>query len=107
MKLPDECCNLGDIRCEIDRLDSEIINLLGHRLAYVFAAAQFKKSEEDIPAPERVKVMLADRRVWARDAGLSEDFIENLFEQITSWYIATQIEHWRETRGQVKGASHG
>lgn len=107
MKLPDECCDLGEVRCEIDRLDSEIISLFGHRLAYVLAAAQFKKNEEDIPAPERVKAMLTDRRTWAKDAGLSEDFIEKLFEQITSWYIATQIEHWRKTRSQVKAGRHG
>lgn len=106
MKLPDECNDLGDIRCEIDRLDNEIINLLGHRLAYVLAAAEFKKCEEDIPAPERVKAMLVDRRAWGKDVGLDEYFIQEIFEQIIKWYIATQIEHWREMRKQVTGDRH-
>lgn len=106
MKLPDACNNLWDVRCEIDRLDSEIINLLAQRLAYVLAAAQFKKSEEDIPAPERVKAMLVDRRGWAKDAGLDECFIQEIFEQITRWYIATQIKHWREMNKQAKGDRH-
>lgn len=107
LKPPDACQSLGEIRCEIDRLDGEMIRLLGQRLAYVLAAAQFKKNEEDIPAPERVRDMLADRRTWAKKNGLSENFIEALFEQITSWYIATQIGHWRKIRGQIRDSSHG
>lgn len=96
MKMPDECCGLSDVRREIDSLDKEIVNLLGSRLDYVLAASRFKKNEEDIPAPDRVKSMLVERRAWARELGISEDFIENLFKQITAWYIATQVAHWRK-----------
>lgn len=96
MKKPGECSNLEDIRCEIDRLDKEMVNLLGCRLGYVLAAAAFKKNEDDIPAPDRVRSMLVQRRAWARECGLSEDFVEKLFVQITDWYIATQIGHWRQ-----------
>lgn len=97
MKKPAECSSLDDIRCEIDLLDKEMVNLLGRRLGYVLAAAAFKKDEEDIPAPDRVGRMLEQRRAWARDCGLAEDFVEKLFVQITDWYIATQIGHWRQT----------
>ena len=100
MKKPGECLSLGDIRCELDLLDKEMVNLLGRRLGYVLAAAAFKKDEEDIPAPDRVRSMLVQRRAWARDCGLAEDFVEKLFVQITDWYIATQIEHWRQTNMQ-------
>lgn len=98
MKMPEECCGLNDVRLEIDSLDKEIVSLLGRRLGYVLAASRFKKDEEDIPAPDRVKSMLVERRAWAREVGISEDFIESLFEQITAWYIATQIAHWRKVR---------
>ena len=97
MKKPGECSSLEDIRYEIDLLDKEMVNLLGRRLGYVLAAAAFKKDEEDIPAPDRVRSMLAQRRTWARDCGLAEDFVEKLFIHITDWYIATQIGHWRQT----------
>lgn len=97
MKKPDECASLEDIRCEIDRLDKDLVGLLGSRLGYVLAAAAFKRDEEDIPAPDRVMSMLAQRRAWAKENGLAEDFVEALFLQITNWYIATQIGHWRQT----------
>ena len=97
MKKSGECSNLEDIRYEIDLLDKEMVNLLGRRLGDVLAAAAFKKDEEDIPAPDRVRSMLAQRRAWARDCGLAEDFVEKLFVQVTDWYIAMQIGHWRQT----------
>ncbi|WP_298031344.1 isochorismate lyase [uncultured Desulfovibrio sp.] len=106
MNMPDECCGLEDVRHEIDRLDREVIGLLSRRLGYVLAAARFKKDEGDIPAPERVKAMLMERRTWAKEYGLSETFVEKLFEQITTWYIATQIAHWREMHRQGTVTDH-
>ncbi|MEP0921827.1 chorismate mutase [Leptolyngbya sp. ST-U4] len=39
MKTPDECTNMAEIRSEIDRIDRQIVALLGQRFAYVKAAA--------------------------------------------------------------------
>ena len=65
MKTPDECANMEDIRAEIDRIDQEVIALLGVRFQYVQAAAKFKSSRESVKAPERFTAMLRQRRVWA------------------------------------------
>ena len=35
MKRPNECRDMQDIRTEIDRIDREIIGLLGRRFQYV------------------------------------------------------------------------
>ncbi|CAI3955468.1 isochorismate lyase [Commensalibacter communis] len=96
MKAPNQCKNLEDVRVGIDAIDKEIITLLSRRLGYVLTAANYKKTEADIPAPERVKVMLKDRRSWAQEAKISSEFITALFEHIIQWYINTQILHWRE-----------
>ncbi|HEY9657222.1 MAG TPA: chorismate mutase [Allocoleopsis sp.] len=42
-----------DIRAEIDRLDRQVVALLGQRFAYVKAASKFKTSETTVRAPER------------------------------------------------------
>ena len=76
MKTPDECRGLEDIRFEIDRLDKEIVGLLGRRLGYVLKAAYFKKNEADIPAAGRVTDMLVERCIWVREGGIFEDFVE-------------------------------
>ncbi|AUC95638.1 MULTISPECIES: isochorismate lyase [Bradyrhizobium] len=98
-KAPECCENLGDIREGLDDLDRQIVAILKHRMAYVRAAAQFKPTEESIPAPERVAVMLADRRAWADAAGLPADGVEMLFAGLIQWFIDQQVLHWRTLHG--------
>jgi isochorismate pyruvate lyase len=95
---PRDCANLEDIRGGIDWHDRQIFQALVQRLEYVKAAAQFKPSEESIPAPERVAAMLQQRLDWAAAAGFDSAFTEALFEKIIHWNIQQQIEHWRATR---------
>ncbi|WP_178116153.1 isochorismate lyase [Pseudomonas sp. LD120] len=105
MKTPEQCSALDDIRDAIDRLDQQIIQALGERLAYVKAAAQFKPTEDSIAAPQRVAAMLPQRRQWAEQAGLDPMFVVPLFAQIIHWNIAQQVRHWRAQRGLVQGAN--
>ncbi|BCL72240.1 Salicylate biosynthesis protein pchB [Vibrio nigripulchritudo MADA3029] len=99
LKKPEACESLNDIRVGIDTLDKEIVQILSKRMRYVKAAAQFKPDEESIPAPERVLVMLEDRKKWAIEAGISSEYVESLFSNIIEWYINQQIKHWRTIRG--------
>ncbi len=99
LKKPEACESLNDIRIGIDTLDKEIVHILSKRMGYVKAAAQFKPDEQSIPAPERVVVMLQDRKKWAEEAGMSAEYVENLFTNIIDWYINQQIKHWRAERG--------
>lgn len=99
LKKPEACESLNDIRIGIDTLDQEIVHILAKRMGYVKAAAQFKPDEQSIPAPERVVAMLEDRKKWAEEAGMSAEYVENLFSNIIDWYINQQIKHWRTERG--------
>ncbi|CCN36980.1 Salicylate biosynthesis protein pchB [Vibrio nigripulchritudo SO65] len=99
LKKPEACESLNDIRIGIDTLDKEIVHILSRRMGYVKAAAQFKPNEESIPAPERVVVMLEDRKKWAEEVGISTEYVETLFSNIIDWYINQQIKHWRTERG--------
>jgi isochorismate pyruvate lyase len=75
MASPKDCKSLQDVRREIDRLDEQIIRLLGERAGYVHAAARFKISEEHVAAPDRQRAMMQVRREWAERQGLSADVI--------------------------------
>ena len=61
MKTPEQCESMVDIRAEIDRLDRQVLALLGQRFAYVKAASKFKTSETTVRAPERLQAMLQQR----------------------------------------------
>ena len=95
MKQPHECASLADVRAEIDRIDHELIQLLGRRLGYVRAAAAFKPSAASVPAPERQAAMLVQRRAWAAESGLRPEMIEQLFTMLVAYFIAEEQRHWQ------------
>jgi isochorismate pyruvate lyase len=98
MKTPDECENMLDIRAEIDRLDRQVIALLGQRFAYVKAASKFKTTETDVKALERFQAMLKQRRIWADEEGLNADAIESLYRDLVNHFIQEEMKHWQQSR---------
>ncbi|MGL6340929.1 MAG: isochorismate lyase [Waterburya sp.] len=97
MKTPDECENMLDIRAEIDRLDRQIIALLGQRFAYVKAASKFKTTQTSVKAPERFEAMLKQRRVWADEQGLNADVIEKMYRDLVNHFINEEMKHWQQS----------
>ncbi|MGG6242470.1 isochorismate lyase [Nodosilinea sp. AN01ver1] len=100
MNTPEQCQTMADIRAEIDRLDRQVIALLGQRFAYVKAAAKFKTSETAVKAPERFESMLQQRRVWAETEGLNGDAIESLYRDLVNHFIAEEMKHWQQSQPQ-------
>ncbi|HEY9630043.1 MAG TPA: isochorismate lyase [Coleofasciculaceae cyanobacterium] len=98
MKTPDECEQMSEIRAEIDRLDRQVIALLGQRFSYVKAAAKFKTSETSVRAPERFQAMLQQRRAWAEEEGLNSDAIEKMYRDLVTHFIDEEMKHWQQTQ---------
>jgi isochorismate pyruvate lyase len=98
MTSPENCASLEDVRREIDRIDEEIVALIGRRAHYVKVAARFKTSEQHVAAPDRQAAMLAVRRQWAEREGLDPALIEDLYRRLVAWFIQHELEHWRNTR---------
>lgn len=89
----EKCENMQDIRSQIDRIDRQVIDLLGQRFDYVKAAAKFKTDAASVAAPERFKSMLAQRRVWAQDSGLDPDVIEKMYYDLVTYFVAQEMQH--------------
>ena len=95
---PEDCSSIQDIRVEIDRLDRQIIALLGTRFEYVKAAAKFKTSETSVKAPARFESMLEQRRIWAEQENLSPDVVENLYRDLVNYFINEELENWKDKK---------
>ena len=95
MKEPDECSNIQEIRKGIDKIDRQIIAAFGKRFEYVKAAAKFKTSETSVKDPERVNLMLHQRRLWAEEQGLNPDVIEKLYQDLVNYFINEEVKHWQ------------
>lgn len=95
MKITETFNTLLDVRAEIDRIDRQIVKLIGERARYVRQAARFKKNEGDVAAPERFAALLSARREWAHAAGISPDLIETLYREMVGHFIAAETKEWR------------
>ncbi|RQW61193.1 isochorismate lyase [Vibrio viridaestus] len=91
---PKNCSGMDEIRNEIDELDRLVITALDKRFEYVKAAAKFKTSISSVKAPERLKSMLIQRRVWAEEKGLHPDIIEKIYSDLVSYFISEEMTNW-------------
>ncbi|WP_414621219.1 isochorismate lyase [Calothrix sp. CCY 0018] len=98
MNTPDDCKNMSDIRAEIDKLDRQLIELIGKRFAYVKAASKFKTSETSVKAPERFQAMLKQRRVWAEEEGLNGNAIEKMYRDLVNHFIEEEMKYWKKSK---------
>lgn len=75
--------NLQQQRDKLDRLDDEIISLLGTRLRICREIAAYKK-KNDIPMMQEGRVADVKRRVAAKGKaeGLNEEFLSLLYDLI-------------------------
>lgn len=87
MKAPEDCSSIEEVRDAIDQLDRTIIAALGQRFGYVKTITRFKRTDEDIQAPERYRSVLETRRDWAADAGLNPDAIEKMYRDLIAHFI--------------------
>lgn len=94
VKPPEACTSLADIRTEIDRIDEQIIRLIGQRARYVRVAAQFKTTQAHVRDEARVQAMLVPRREWATAAHLDPDMIERLYRMLVDYFIQEETTHW-------------
>jgi isochorismate pyruvate lyase len=99
MKSPAECRTIEEVRSEIDRIDRAIIESIARRREYVHAVMQFKRSAEDVHAHNRQRQMLAVRREWAGQAGLSPDLVENIFRSLVDHFISEELAVLRGRNG--------
>ncbi len=93
MKPAKDCKNIEDIRRAIDKLDEEIIALLGIRFQYVKEIVKFKeKDEESIIANERREAVIRSRRELAVENGLDPDVIEELYRNLINHFITEELK---------------
>lgn len=92
VKTPDECETIDDVRHAIDVIDENIVAALGRRFDYVKAIMRFKSTADDVRAPERYQAVMQQRRIWAEEAGLDADVIEQLYTDLIAYFIAHEMD---------------
>ena len=95
-KKPADCADLGDVRTEIDRVDTALVKLIGERFGYVERAWQIKLTlGQEANVPWRNQQVIEKVRARATEAGVSPDLCEALWRQMIGWFIQYEEEKLR------------
>lgn len=91
MTTTNPCASLEQVRAHIDRLDHQIVALLAERGGYVRQAARFKKTPEEVRAPQRVEQVIIKVTDLADQLGASPVVVERVYRAMISAFIAEEL----------------
>ncbi len=59
---------------------------------YVQAITRFKKTSQDVRAPERQAAVIRQRRAWAEEVGLDPDVVERIYRLLIDHFVAEELK---------------
>ncbi len=86
-----DCTTMPEVRAGVDQVDRELVALLVRRFAYMDAAARIKPTRDAVRDEARKAQVIANVRTHARAAGLPEDALAALWEQLVEASIAYEM----------------
>jgi isochorismate pyruvate lyase len=81
---------LATIRAEIDRIDAQVIGLLGERARFVEEVGKLKPSADRVRVPERERQVLDRACQLATEHGIDPTFVEQLYLVIFDYFVDHQ-----------------
>ena len=91
------CKNIEEVRANIDLIDREIVKLLSERSKYVRQAAKFKKTTQDVKAPDRMEEVILKVRNMASEYGLDPEIVESVYRTMIACFIEHEMkEHSKQ-----------
>jgi isochorismate pyruvate lyase len=91
-RLPAECQSMDEVRVEIDRIDSALVDLVAERFGYVERAWQLKSKPEEATVPWRIQQVIDRVRAKAETKGVPPELAEALWRQMIGWFIQYEEE---------------
>ena len=89
-----QCSSIDEVRSNIDRIDRQIVGLLAERGCFVVQAASFKKTTEDVKAPQRVEQVIAKVRSLSAQLGANAAVTEQVYRAMIAAFIEAELaEH--------------
>jgi isochorismate pyruvate lyase len=92
---PGDCADMKQVREEIDRIDTALVDLIGERFTYVDRAWQLKQSPSEARVPWRIQQVINKVRARAAEKGLPPELTEALWRQMIGWFIQYEEEKLR------------
>jgi isochorismate pyruvate lyase len=83
---------MAEVRAGVDQVDRELVALLARRFAYMDAAARIKPTRGAVRDEARKAQVIGNVRALARNAGLPEEVLAQLWDRLVEASIAYEFE---------------
>ncbi|HHH19831.1 MAG TPA: chorismate mutase [Campylobacterales bacterium] len=93
-----KCQTLDEARVEIDQLDSQIVELIAKRNAYIKQIAHFKTSIEEIKSEERISAVISRARAKAIELDLSPNLINDIYIRMIDEMVESEVAEFNNAR---------
>ncbi len=96
-RLPKDCATMADVRAEIDRIDTALVDIIAERFGFVERAWQLKlQANQQANVPWRNQQVIDRVRARAEERGVPPDLCEALWRQMIGWFIQYEEEKLRD-----------
>ncbi|HEU0098524.1 MAG TPA: chorismate mutase [Allosphingosinicella sp.] len=95
---PQACATMTEVRHGVDRLDEEIVALIGERFRYMDAAARIKPDRAAVRDEGRKAQVLANVARLARERDVPAEAAAELYERLVEASIAYEFRRFDATR---------
>ena len=95
---PQACTTMTEVRHGVDRLDEEIVALIGERVRYLDAAARIKPDRGAVRDEDRKAQVLANVARLAAEHDVPEAAVAELYERLVEASIAYEFRRFDSTR---------
>lgn len=97
-RLPKDCATMADVRAEIDRIDTALVDIIAERFGFVERAWQLKlQANQQANVPWRNQQVIDRVRARAEERGVPPDLCEALWRQMIGWFIQYEEEQLRQS----------
>jgi isochorismate pyruvate lyase len=90
-----KCTSLEEVRAEIDKIDTNLVELISERSHLVRQAAAFKNSIEEVKAEDRIDFIMQKSRHQAIALGINPNMISELFKTMINEMVEMEISEFR------------
>lgn len=97
----ESCDSIQDVRTHIDRIDRQIVALLAERGGYVNQAARFKKTADDVRAPQRVEQVISKVIALSLELGANPAVTEQVYRAMITGFINAELSEHAALQGNT------
>ena len=99
-KRPWECADMAEVRTQIDRIDTALVDLIAERFGYVERAWQLKTNPDDALVPWRIQQVIDKVKARAAEREFPPHLAEALWRQMIGWFVQYEEERLRASEKQ-------